>query len=348
MVVSEIKSQVRLPLAVAFEVAVQGIRIRLGRSLITLMGIALGIAFLMSILMAQACRKGVALETNMRAEAQRMLSFLIAETGPLRGRKLAVLQTGSLDQRETRFVEKLLRETPSQIDWAAVGESTTLRQLPRDASVRQAADAASAMTDAAGTVVLGDGALPETDWQSLLSKARNPVLAFSRASQMQMQPEGAVILEYKPKQEEIEEMEAEARRASFRTVWIVVISLLVTVIGVSNAMLMSVTERFREIGTMKCLGALSRFIRQLFLMESLMMGVVGSTIGSIFGALFSFIVFGITYGFGLVAASVSWTWVTTAMLASIAAGIALAIAAAIYPAGFAARMVPATALRSNV
>ena len=65
--------------------------------------------------------------------------------------------------------------------------------------------------------------------------------------------------------------------------WVVVISLLVTVIGITNALLMSVTERFKEIGTMKCLGALSGFIRQLFLIESMFIGLVGSLAGIVIG-----------------------------------------------------------------
>ena len=69
---------------------------------------------------------------------------------------------------------------------------------------------------------------------------------------------------------------AEEGRARFRNIWIVVISLFVTVIGITNSMLMSVTERFREIGTMKCLGALSAFVRQMFLLESSLVGLVGA------------------------------------------------------------------------
>ena len=45
--------------------------------------------------------------------------------------------------------------------------------------------------------------------------------------------------------------------------WLVILSLLVCVVGIVNAQLMAVTERFREIGTMKCLGALDRFILRL-------------------------------------------------------------------------------------
>ena len=58
-----------------------------------------------------------------------------------------------------------------------------------------------------------------------------------------------------------------------------VFMLLVVYVAVGmvvlNAMLMSVTERFREIGTMKCLGALSAFVRQIFLFESCLIGAVG-------------------------------------------------------------------------
>ena len=63
--------------------------------------------------------------------------------------------------------------------------------------------------------------------------------------------------------------------------WIIVISLLVTVIGIANSMLMSVTERFRDIGTMRCLGALSGFVRTLFLVEAAFMGVVGGAFGAV-------------------------------------------------------------------
>ena len=48
-------------------------------------------------------------------------------------------------------------------------------------------------------------------------------------------------------------------------------------------MLMSVTERFREIGTMKCLGALDGFIVKLFLIESLFQGMAGTVMGVLLG-----------------------------------------------------------------
>ncbi len=69
--------------------------------------------------------------------------------------------------------------------------------------------------------------------------------------------------------------------------WIILLSLLVCAVGIVNAQLMAVTERFREIGTMKCLGALDRFVLRLFLLEAGMQGLVGAAAGALGGALFA-------------------------------------------------------------
>jgi hypothetical protein len=126
--------------------------------------------------------------------------------------------------------------------------------------------------------------------------------------------------------------------------WIVVLSLLVCVVGIVNAQLMAVTERFREIGTMKCLGALDRFVLRLFLLEALMQGLVGAGIGALAGALFALI--SNTFRYGMIA-------VTTPAMADIALSIAMAtgvgcllsIVGVLYPAFVAARMQPVEAMR---
>jgi hypothetical protein len=68
-----------------------------------------------------------------------------------------------------------------------------------------------------------------------------------------------------------------------RQTWLVVMSLLMSTVGISNSMLMAVTERYKEIGTMKCLGALDSFVVKLFFLEAGMLGVVASAIGFLIG-----------------------------------------------------------------
>ena len=84
---------------------------------------------------------------------------------------------------------------------------------------------------------------------------------------------------------EIDPDSAAAIQQQSKNAWLVVLSLLVCLVGIANAMLMSVTERFREIGTMKCMGALDGFIIKLFILESTFMGAAGTVIGVIVGFL---------------------------------------------------------------
>ena len=74
----------------------------------------------------------------------------------------------------------------------------------------------------------------------------------------------------------------EAKEAS-RLTWLVILSLLVCAVGITNSMLMSVTERFREIGTMKCLGALDGFVVRIFMIEAVCLGLIASSLGWLVG-----------------------------------------------------------------
>lgn len=65
------------------------------------------------------------------------------------------------------------------------------------------------------------------------------------------------------------------------------ISLIVGSIGIMNMMLVSVTERTREIGTRKALGAPNSWIMAQFLAESILISFIGSFIGMLFGVVFS-------------------------------------------------------------
>jgi ABC-type lipoprotein release transport system permease subunit len=138
---------------------------------------------------------------------------------------------------------------------------------------------------------------------------------------------------------------AQERRA--RQTWLVIMSLLVCGIGITNSMLMSVTERFREIGTMKCLGALDSFVVRLFLIESAVIGTLGSVAGLILGVLFCWLRYSLTYGFS-VSAKVQWPGLLGYMVFTVIIGAVLSLVSAIAPSIRAARMPPAAALRSEI
>ena len=283
----------------AVGVVMQGIRIRLGRSLVTISGVVLGVAFLMSILAGQLIQAGVAEEQELRSQVGRMTSFLGAETGPLAGRTVGVIQAGELIEVEQRLVRRIIRDGGFVRYHAAIGEPpATVRQVLGENEFVPLEDVSR---EASAVVVLGGrSAALDADWSVLLAKARQPVVAaidpaVGEAVRQRVAPAlrerlRFARLERELRAEEIAERKAEEKREAFRAGWILTIALLVTVIGIANAMIMSVTERFREIGTMKCLGALSSFVRRLFLIESSLMGFVGGLAGAIFGTLFSAIV----------------------------------------------------------
>ena len=126
--------------------------------------------------------------------------------------------------------------------------------------------------------------------------------------------------------------------------WIIVLSLLVCVVGIVNAQLMAVTERFREIGTMKCLGALDRFILRLFLLEAGIQGLIGSAAGALVGAAFAMVNFLIRFGIASLS-NLSWTQAGMSVGAATIVGCILSLIGVMYPAIVAARMQPVEAMR---
>ncbi len=132
-----------------------------------------------------------------------------------------------------------------------------------------------------------------------------------------------------------------------RQSWLVVMALLVCGLGITNSMLMSVTERYREIGTMKCLGALDEFIVRLFVIESVFLGFLGSLTGAVLGALVSLLAGGIKHGWAITL-KMSWMDMGVYLLYSILIGVMLSLFAAIPPAVRAAKLPPAAALRVEI
>jgi len=126
--------------------------------------------------------------------------------------------------------------------------------------------------------------------------------------------------------------------------WIVILSLMVCIVGIINAQLMSVTERFREIGTMKCLGALDRFIVRLFILEALMQGLAGSITGALLGGVAAAVSSMVNLGYeALVLAPVGAILISIGTAVII--GTTLSLLGVIYPAILAARMQPVEAMR---
>ena len=133
-----------------------------------------------------------------------------------------------------------------------------------------------------------------------------------------------------------------------RQIWLVVMALLVCTVGITNSMLMSVSERFREIGTMKCLGALNSLIVRLFLIEALFMGFVASFGGWLLGFIGVFFVRWITLGWADGVHPLNLGIILGSLLLSVLIGGALTLIAALLPAQRAAQMPPAAALRTEV
>jgi ABC-type antimicrobial peptide transport system permease subunit len=145
-----------------------------------------------------------------------------------------------------------------------------------------------------------------------------------------------------------EKLTTEVRAAAqARNMWLVVMSLIVCTVGISNSMLMSVTERFKEIGTMKCLGALDSFVRRLFLIEAAFLGIIASTIGWFVGYLGMFLLFLIRQGWA-VAAGVSLRSVLMDLVTCVVVGTILTLLATVFPAQRASKLPPAAALRSEI
>ncbi len=120
---------------------------------------------------------------------------------------------------------------------------------------------------------------------------------------------------------------------------IAAISLLVGGIGVMNIMLVSVTERIREIGLRKALGATPRVIRRQFLVEASLLGLAGGVLGAAAGLA------GAVFLPHLISNTITISPAATA--GAIAVAVVIGLVFGVYPASRAARLAPIDALRTE-
>ena len=146
---------------------------------------------------------------------------------------------------------------------------------------------------------------------------------------------------------EIDPDSAAAMQQRSKDAWLVVLSLLVCLVGIANAMLMSVTERFREIGTMKCMGALDGFIIKLFILESTFMGTAGTIIGVIIGFLLTALLNMSSFG-TVIFDHLPLAQVLEDGVKAIVIGSVLSLVGGILPAYRAAKMEPVDAMSLEV
>jgi len=120
---------------------------------------------------------------------------------------------------------------------------------------------------------------------------------------------------------------------------IAALSLLVGGIGVMNIMLVSVTERTREIGLRKALGAPSWAIRRQFLTEAAILGLSGGLLGAVLGIGAALLLPGVI-GSSIVVSP-------AAVVLSIAIAVGIGVVFGVYPATRAAKLAPIDALRAE-
>lgn len=115
------------------------------------------------------------------------------------------------------------------------------------------------------------------------------------------------------------------------------ITLLGAAIGLMNIMLVSVTERTREIGVRKAIGASSQLIRRQFLAESVVIGQLGGLVGIVLGIIIGNIV-GSFIGSGFI---IPWAWIILGVVLCFLVGVI----SGYYPAKKAAALDPIESLR---
>lgn len=320
---NKIGRQIKLPLRKTVEIAWKNIRMRLSRTMVVTSGIILAMAFLMYILCS-----------DYTVESMRNWSTIASTTPEFKAAQTKVQEiqpkVGDASDRIILASVALKNATGAFDEKKIFGKefSSIQREL---GAMPVSPDASKALLAARPDMVP-----VMQDWirdTRTLREAKD-VLAGPQNLTSLMKANG------------VPTSEKDIKNSKMQTKWLIGLALLVAFVGILNAMLMSVTERFREIGTMKCLGALDSFIVKLFMIESFFQGGAGTIAGVLLGLLLNVAGISITYG---VFAWKMFPYANIAVAGGIClvVGILLTVGGAVYPAWRAARMHPIEAMRAD-
>jgi len=125
-----------------------------------------------------------------------------------------------------------------------------------------------------------------------------------------------------------------------------VLALVVAAAGVFNTMLMNVSQRYREIGTIKCLGGLDELVLFSVLVEAAVLGLIGAVIGVLIGMLVSLVLSVADFGMSFIS-HMNLSRIYLKIPFVFAVGMLLTTLGAAVPAWIAAKMPPIEAMRGE-
>jgi len=129
--------------------------------------------------------------------------------------------------------------------------------------------------------------------------------------------------------------------------WLAFVSLLLCLVSITNSTAIEVLERYKEIGIMKCLGALDRHVLLLFFTESTLVSLAGGILGFLFGSIIATVISGFQLGFDIVFKVSAFDLLSCLGLSTVVA-FTISITATMYPAYKAAKARPSEAFRVEV
>jgi hypothetical protein len=336
-----IGKQIVLPWRKAVEIAAKSVKVRFWRSMITMSSIVLAIAFLMSIWTSTAITASLAVGPQLDIDVLRgRLDAVRAAADPLGAKPSFEELKQKVDARELDDdLAEALDHTRDVIDAKedVLEDATEDERAPLEgeiAALKAKLEPASHVRLVIDDLERRRAALQEMkgDVDAVLQEERGELEGDAVRSQQEARAAvGTSVTDF-------------ISRMTPTDTWLAILALLVCLVGIANAMFMTVQERFREIGTMKCLGAMDGFIVKIFLVESAALGLIGTLLGVFIGMLLSALRQVFVYGGPALTYFPLRTVLVAGMLAALI-GLVLSIGAAIWPATKAARMEPVEAMR---